>query len=110
MGVQRQGPAGDQPVVVAEAVEPDGRPVVLDASDRGGAVGERGDVVAVSGEEVARVHAEAARGQVGGGGRSMAGRRVDAPVVAGDRAGARDVPREVGGEQGSQRGITVPPA
>src|SRR5215211_2616483 len=103
--VQRQQPAR-RDAVVADAVEADGGPVVLDALDGRGAVGQRRNVVAGAGEDVARMHAEAAVGEVAAA-REVVEDLVDAVVVAGDRVVARDMPLDVLREDVADRGVVL---
>ena len=54
--VERKKPAGHDSLV-ADAVEPDRPPVMLGAGDRGRPVGQNGEVIALAGQEIERVHA-----------------------------------------------------
>src|SRR5262249_49322625 len=74
--------------------------------DRRGAVGEHGDAIALAREQVARVHAERARGVVAAA-REVRDDFLDAAVVAGDRVAARDVPLDRGVQQRAERRVVA---
>lgn len=95
--VQGQQPAFRDPVA-DESIETERGPVMLDAGNGRGAVGQDADVALIAGEGLARMHPEGAGSDIPAAGQVVQN-LVNSEVVAGDGVAAGDVPGDVRGEQ-----------
>ena len=71
---------------------------MVDAADRGEAVGERGNPVSVADENVSLLHLKCVIGEVSSS-PEVAGRLLETAVGPGDAIVSRDGPCDVGGEE-----------